>query len=248
MIRGLYSATAGMLTMLVRAQTIANNLANVNTPGFREDTLRLSAFPQQLVSRLFSGPRLIGTLGTGVLNEAAGIRLTQAGLRATDHPLDLAIQGPGFFSVQTAQGVRYTRDGSFRRDGANQLVTSQGDLVLSAAGTPITLPPGAVTVLPAGEILVDGQPVAQLGVVEFGAPQLLQKAANNLLEDAGGQAQPAPAAGSVVQQGYLEGSNVDPARAMADLLATQRVYEASARMVQIQDEMVQRAVNEVGKV
>src|SRR6266508_3801054 len=141
MIRGMYSATAGMMTMLSRVQTISNNLANIDTPGFREDTLRLTSFPQQLMARLFAGGnRVIGSAINGIVNESMATRFAQGSLRQTDGQLDLAINGDGFFAVQTTQGVRYTRDGTFRRDGANQLVTSQGDLVLSAAGTPITLP------------------------------------------------------------------------------------------------------------
>src|SRR5690242_4466199 len=127
MIRGMYSATAGMMTMLSRVQTIANNLANVDTPGYREDTLRLTTFPQMLMARMFSGgtepagapnasftPIGQTTMG-GIVNESMSVRLTQASLRSTENPLDMAIQGAGFFSIQTPDGVRYTRDGSFRR-------------------------------------------------------------------------------------------------------------------------------------
>ena len=262
MIRGMYSATAGMMTMLTRVQTIANNLANVDTPGYREDTLRLTTFPQMLMSRMFGGAGGANSttltngafvpLGqsslSGVVNESMSVRLTQASLRPTDNPLDMAVQGAGFFSVQTPDGIRYTRDGSFRRDGANQLVTAQGDLVLGANGTPITVPLGEVVVTPTGEIQVNGHAVGQVGVTEFGQPDQLKKVANNLLEDPTGQSQPGPSQASVVQQGYLEGSNVDPTRAMADMMVAQRAYESNARMVQMQDDMTQRAVNDVGRV
>jgi flagellar basal-body rod protein FlgG len=254
----MYSATAGMMTMLSRVQTIANNMANVDTPGYREDTLRLTTFPQMLMSRMFgSGPgglggpggaTPIGQTASGIVNESMSVRLTQAGLRPTDNPLDMAVQGPGFFSVQTRDGIRYTRDGSFRRDANNQLVTSQGDLVLGAGGAPITVPPGLVTVTPTGQIQVDGQAVGQVGLTEFGEPTQLKKSANNLLEDPTGLAQAGPSATSVVQQGYLEGSNVDPVRAMADMMVAQRAYESNARMVQLQDDMTHRAVNEVGRL
>lgn len=260
MIRGMYSATAGMMTMLSRVQTIANNLANVDTPGYREDTLRLTTFPQMLMARMFSGgtspaggpnasftPIGQTTMG-GIVNESMSVRLTQASLRSTENPLDMAIQGAGFFSIQTPDGVRYTRDGSFRRDGNNQLVTSQGDLVLGANGAPLTVPQGEVVLLPTGEVQVNGQAAGQVGIVEFAEPDQLKKVANNLLEDPTGRAQPAPAANSVVQQGYLEGSNVDPTRAMADMMVAQRAYESNARMVQIQDEMTQHAVSEVGRI
>ena len=267
MIRGMYAATAGMMTMLSRVQTISNNLANVNTPGFREDTLRLTSFPQQLMSRLFSGPtgtspRLIGTAINGVVSESMATKFSQGSLRQTEGQLDVAINGNGFFGVQTTQGVRYTRDGSFRRDGNNQLVTSQGDLVLSAQGTPITVPPGAISISPEGQIRVTtlttngqtgpvDQPVAQLAVYTFAEPGQLRKTNGNLFDDPTGLAQPVAqgAAGpSTVHQGFLENSNVDPARAMADMMVAQRSYEASAQMVKLQDDLTARAVSDLGRL
>ena len=250
MIRGMYTAAAGMMTMLARAQTISNNLANVNTPGFREDTLRQTTFPQQLMARLFAGGNVkgVGPSAMGVVNESTVIRYTQGAFRGTDSPLDMAVQGTGFFSVQTAQGVRYTRDGSFQRDGDGRLVTSRGDLVLDAAGAPLTVPAGLIVVDTRGQIFVNDQPVGQIGVTEFVEPQQLRKAANNLFEDTNNLAKPQPSPASLVHQGYLEGSNVDPARAMADLLAAQRSYESSARMIQLQDDMTAKAANEVGKL
>jgi len=256
MIRGVYAAAAGMLAMLTRAQLISNNLANVSTPGYREDTLRLSTFPQQLMARLGAagGARPIGATSMGVVNESVVTSFLQASLRATDNPLDVAIQGPGFFTIQTAQGVRYTRDGSFRRDGNNQLVTAQGDLVLGADGAPIVVPPGLITILPDGQIRrtddVTGQdaPIGQLGITEFAEPAQLRKDGNNLFADPSGFAQPAPATASTVHQGFLEGSNVDPTRAMADLLIAQRSYEASARMISLQDGMTAKAVGEIGRL
>ena len=264
MIRGMYSATAGMMTMLSRVQTISNNLANINTPGFREDTLRLTSFPQQLMARLFSGPggnRMIGSSINGIVNESMSTHFSQGSLRQTDGQLDMAINGDGFFAVQTTQGVRYTRDGSFRRDGANQLVTSQGDLVLSNNGTPITLPAGAISVSPEGQIrvtpLIDGiagpadRLAGQIGVYTFTEPGQLRKTSANQFEDPTGLAQPAAqgAAGpSTVHQGFLENSNVDPARAMADMMVAQRAYESSARMLQMQDDITARAVSDVGRL
>ena len=266
MIRGMYAATAGMMTMLSRVQTISNNLANVNTPGFREDTLRLTSFPQQLMSRLFAGPgggaQNVGSMINGLVNESMATRFTQGSLRQTDGQFDLAINGDGFFAVQTTQGIRYTRDGSFRRDGNNQLVTSQGDLVLSAQGTPITIPPGAISISPEGQIRVTpitangqlgpvDQAVAQIGVYTVAEPGQLRKTNGNLFEDPTGLAQPVPqgAAGpSTVHQGFLENSNVDPARAMADMMVAQRSYEASAQLLKLQDDITARAVSDLGRL
>ncbi|MGH2356286.1 MAG: flagellar basal-body rod protein FlgF [Chloroflexota bacterium] len=249
MIRGMHAAVGGMVTMLTRVETISNNLANVETTGFKEDLLRLTTYPAQEVERVAGGPggsAGIGAATMGVLNESVLVRFTQGSLQATESPLDVALQGTGFFAVQTPDGVRYTRDGSFQRDGDNRLVTSRGDLVLDPGGAPIVVPPGAVTILGDGEIRVDDQAVGQLGVFDFADPGQLRKTVDNLFEDPTGQAVPAEA--STIHQGFLEGSNVDPARAMADLLVAQRSYEASARMVQLQDDMLGRAVNDVGRV
>ncbi len=250
MIRGSYAATAGMITMLTRAQQISNNIANVNTVGYREDQLRVTAFPQLLMNRLFSerGQPVVGSLVNGTASESTWIRFAQAPLRATDNPLDLAVQGTGLFAVQTAQGVRYTRDGGFRRDGQNQLVTTRGDLVLDANLAPISVPTGLVTVRGNGQVLVDDQVAGQVGLFDFVEPQQLVKVGNTLFEDQRGMAQPQAATGTTVRQGYLEQSNVDPARAMTDLMVAQRQYEAAARMVQLQDEMTQRAANDIGRV
>lgn len=260
MIRGSYSATAGMLTMLTRAQVIANNLANAHTPGYREDTLRVTTFPHHLMSRLFAGGGTpgIGSITMGTVNESVATRFVQGSFRSTENPLDMAINGDGFFAIQTAQGVRYTRDGSFRRDGNNQLVTSQGDLVLDANGAPITVPPGDVTILPTGEIRVTpltggltgpvDLPAGQVGIFTFAEVAQLRKVGGNLFEDPLGQAQPAPGGASTVHQGFLENSNVDPARAMSDLMVAQRTYEAASRMVQLQDDMTARTVSDVGRI
>ena len=250
MIRGTYAATAGMITMLTRAQQISNNIANVNTVGYREDQLRVTAFPQLLMNRLFSerGHPNIGGLVNGTATESTWIRFAQAPLRATDNPLDMAIQGTGMFAVQTTQGVRYTRDGGFRRDGQNQLVTTRGDLVLDANLQPVTLPVGLTAIRANGEILVDDQLVGQVGLFDFAEPQQLVKVGNTQFEDQRGLAQPVASTGTTVRQGYLEQSNVDPARAMSDLMVAQRQYEASARMVQLQDEMTQRAANDIGRI
>lgn len=103
MIKGMYAATAGMITMLTRAQQISNNIANVNTVGYREDTVRVTSFPQQLMNRVFGGSSSpnIGSLVNGTVTESTWIRYAQAPLRATDNPLDMAIQGSGMFAVQT---------------------------------------------------------------------------------------------------------------------------------------------------
>ncbi len=250
MIKGMYAATAGMVTMLTRAQQISNNIANVNTVGYREDTVRVTSFPQQLMNRVFGGASSpnIGSLVNGTVTESTFIRYAQAPLRATDNPLDMAIQGSGMFAVQTPQGVRYTRDGGFRRDGLNQLVTTRGDLVLDANLQPIALPAGGTTMRANGEILVNDQVVGQVGLFDFAEPQQLVKVGNTQFEDARQLAQPLAAVGTTVRQGYLEQSNVDPARAMTDLMVAQRTYEAAARMVQLQDEMTQRAANDLGRI
>lgn len=248
MIRGLYSAASGMMTMLSRAQLLSNNLANVDTPGFKEDTLRLKSFRNQFLLRLFGGAQQrIGVAGTGILNEGIFTNHDQGQLRESSSPLDIALQGPGFFQVQTAEGIRYTRDGHFRRNAAGQVVTAAAEQVLGADGGPITIGFGELVISREGQVIVDEVEVGQVGLVRFDQPEQLEKVGNNkFVAPPDVVAQPDTL--SLVHQGFLEQSNVDPARAMASMMVAMRSYEANQRLVQAQDEMNRQAANEIGRV
>jgi len=249
MIRGMYSAASGLLAMLARAQVITHNVGNALTPGYKEERLQLQSFRTLFLQRLFAGRDFtrVGPAGMGVLNQRLVTNPAQGSLQETDNPLDLALQGPGFFQVQGPRGVLYTRDGTFRRNVDGLLVNADGLPVLGTAG-PIPLPPGEVFISQGGAVEVNGQVVGQLALVTFDDPAGLKRVGANLFE--AGTALPTPTGlgQTTIHQGFYESSNVDLAKAQADLMAALRAYEAGQRVLQLADEMNARAASEIGRL
>jgi flagellar basal-body rod protein FlgF/flagellar basal-body rod protein FlgG len=243
---GYYAALTGLMARTQALDTAAANLANAQTPGYRAEReyfrsvlLGPDAADSQLGQvlnnyGLLGGDRL--SLGQGGLQqtgnpldlaiEGQGDRLSlgQGGLQQTGNPLDLAIEGQGFFAVQTAHGVRYTRDGSFHRSQAGLLVTPAGEPVLSAAGKPISVPPGDVAVGADGVLSVAGGAVATVGVFTFPAnAQLTAEGANRYVAPSG--VTPQAAQDMTVHQGEIESANEDAVQGTLDLVVMQRQAE-----------------------
>jgi flagellar basal-body rod protein FlgG len=246
-----------MDTHMRRLAVEANNLANARTPGYKQD--RVSAESFELVLRGSTDPltpvlalpsatalELAGTVGSGIYPLEPVLDLSQGGLYETGERLDLALVGPGFFAVQTPEGERYTRAGNFAVDGNGLLRTATGDLVLGEQG-PIQVGTGDLSVGSDGTIYVNGNATARLRLVEFDVPAL-QKAGENYLVPREPAAAPRLATGTQVRQGYLESSNVDLSRTMVSLFEIQRAYELSARALQMQDQTLGQAINDVGRV
>lgn len=246
MIRGVYTAASGMIAETTRADTIANNLANGSTAGFKKDIAVSKDFASMLIQRINDGPEapVIGTLGVGTLiDEIATVHDTSS-MRSTGNPLDFAIEGRGYFAVQTPAGIRYTKNGTFSRNVQGQLVNSEGHQVLGANG-PVQLPDGTVSVNNEGTISVDGENVGNLRVVEFvNERELVKEGANLFRAPNNGR----PSTTSKVEQGYLEQSNVNIVSEMVNLISGYRAYEVNAKTVQTHDELLSKAVNDVGKV
>ena len=231
---GIYAAAAGMAADQARLDAVANDLANVNTDGYKKQRLGFRD--------LVYGQR--GTkvwIGSGAAAVDAGRDFSAGALRQTDSPLDLAIDGPGFFRVKRADGsIALTRAGSFRLDGSGRFVTANGELL----DPPLTLPKGAsaadVTVAADGTVTVKGTKLGQLQTVDVPAPAGLQPVGDSLYVATAASGAAAPDA-STVQQGVLEASNVDVAQAMTDLIDAQRSYSLASRVIQTQDQMLQIA-------
>jgi flagellar basal-body rod protein FlgF len=251
-IRGLYTAASGMLAAMRRMELVTNNLANAQTAGFKQDRSALSTFDQLMILQDGSpapaptGGQL-GELGMGSVAEEPMIDFTQGAVQNTGRALDVALEGPGFFTVQTQAGVRYTRDGGFTRDSLGHLTTVEGDLVLGVDNNPIQLPGGQVAIGPDGTVAVEDQPVGPLQIVEFTLDQPLRKVGNNQFAMRNDGDQPRAATGTAVRQSSIESSNLDMAGAQTTMLELQRAYQASQRLIQFQDEMVGRAVNEIAR-
>jgi flagellar basal-body rod protein FlgG len=224
--RGLYIAASGMLAEQVRQDLLANDLANASTPGYKADRATQRTFAEMLLVNSVNGQQ-IGSLGHGVAIDRQATDWTPRPLRQTDEPLDFAIRGEGFFTVQGADGVRYTRNGRFSTRADGVLVTATGEVVLGRNGGPVRV--GA-----------DGRvDPRQLRVVLLENPR---KAGEGLVT--GAEAGLAPATSAV--SGYLEQSGVDPARAMVDMIASMRAFEAGQRVIRTIDETLEKAVTQVG--
>lgn len=249
MIRGLYTAAAGMLSGLLRHETIIHNLANVRTIGYKADRANLTDFPSLLLTRINNnepGPE-IGRAGTGVSLAALTTDLSDGPMKLTSNQFDFAVAGEGFFRVQTPDGIRYTRDGRFYRDLNGSLITGEGYPVLGANG-PITLPDGQLTATPNGQLFVNDAFIAQLSLARFGDPANLIKDGDTTFAARGQEPELIDAAEARIYQGYLEDSNVDASQAVTEMMSVLRAYQASQRLVQFQDQINGRTVSELGRV
>jgi flagellar basal-body rod protein FlgF len=269
-IRGLYTAASSMLAHMRRQEVVSNNLANANTVGFRADDTEFKAFPLIFLQRLFDTnrdangtvlpSREVGGLNTGLMVDQVTTSFQEGSIRETHNPLDMAIRDtagpnspPAFFAVQTPNGVQFTRDGAFSRNANGELVTNQGYRVLGQGGVPIVVPSAPdseVRVDPNGAIFVSNQQVGQLQIVTFANPIALDKPGNTLFAQNVRSGPPTPAnpADYVIQDHALELANVDPVRSMAEMLDGMRAYEMNQRMVQTQDEILGKAVNDIARV
>jgi len=218
---GYYAAMTGLVARTQALDTAAGNLANAQTPGYRaEREYFRSALlgPDAMDSQLGRTVNNFGLLGGDQLSMAQGA------LTATGNPLDLAISGEGFFQVQTANGLRYTRDGGFHRSQTGQLVTEAGEPVLSSAGRSIQLPPGEVTVGADGVVSVAGGAVASVGVYTFPkSVQMTPEGANRYVAPQG--VEPALSKKSEIHQGAIEAANQDVIQGSLDMIVMQRQAE-----------------------
>jgi flagellar basal-body rod protein FlgF/flagellar basal-body rod protein FlgG len=242
---GYYAAMTGLVARTQALDTAAANLANAQTPGYRaEREFFRSALlgPDAMDSQLGKTVNNFGLLGGDLLN------LGQGALQLTGNPLDLAIEGDGFFALQTAGGVRYTRDGGFHRARSGQLVASSGEPVISAAGQPIAVPPGEVTVGADGVLSVAGGAVATVGVFAFPAgTRLTPEGANRYAapEKTGA----AISKTAAVHQGAIESANQDVIQGTLDLIVMQRQAEMMQKALTIfHTEFNKTAVEDLPKV
>ena len=241
--RGLFIAASGMLAAQIRQDVIANNLANATNPGFKGEVLSQVAFGDMLLSNTQTGAA-IGPLSMGTQITSIKPNLTNNGFRWTQNTLDLAIGGNGFFAVQTAQGVRYTRNGAFTTDAAGFLVTAQGDKVLGTNGQPLDLSGGGrVSIARTGEVHVGSRLAGTVAVVALNRDSLRKQGDNYLTGTVDGAAKV-----GAIAQGALETSNVNTVSEMVALIENMREFEADQKVIRALDDTLGGAVNQVGRV
>ena len=262
MIEGLFISASGMLPKSNRQEAIANNLANVEVPGFKKDNMFLREMREQMKTKSGDYPdwRLNRFEGAWTDHE-------QGKLRQTGDVFDLAISGKGFFALQTPTGTQFTRNGNFSKNELGQLVNPLGFQVLDQAGAPITIPDdfrapiidGSGTVRVRDELQGEDTVIAEIQIVDF--PELYDRNAmaqtpfqSPLRKGGDGLFIPhpetpqIPAEGMELVQGFVEESNVEPVVEMVKMIDLYRSYEAEQRAIQVQDSTLDRAVNDIGRV
>ena len=253
--RAIYPILSGAVAQEKRLQVFANNLANVNTAGFKQDQQGfrgLLARANSTAASVTSSHGVVSTLSVRpsgpterVFAEAKAIRTAfePGRIRITGNPLDVAIQNNGFFEVKTADGVRYTRNGIFSLDNQRRLVTNLGHPVMGIKGE-IKVPPGNIQINAEGGIQVDGNPIGAIKVVEFPDNQMPMKFAEGLF--IGGK--PTVSLRPQVQSGHIEESNVNSLSEMVKMIQGMRSYESAQKLIQTLDHMTDTAIQDLGRV
>lgn len=248
----IYPVLSGALAQEKRLELITNNLSNVGTSGYKKDVPVFEGLiPENTNNAEQVGGNVTSSPAFGHFSRTT-TDLSAGAVRTTGQPLDIAIEGEGFFSVQTPEGIRYTRNGHFTLDTNGQLATSGGFPVLGSGG-PITLPAGAVSIDSDGRISVSGGEAGAtpieidlLPVYQFSKPEQLKKIGGTLFEAINGDA--IPSTEGKLRQGALEGSNVDPVEEMVAMIEVMRLYESAQKAIQTADQIAGKVSNEIGQV
>lgn len=244
MLRGIYSAASGMTFQMEQLNQIANNLANVDTNGFKRNELVASTFGDLLVQFTEQAPGTEATVGTGVKIDGLARFETQGNLVHTGGRFNMAINGPGYFMIKGTDGAeKLTRDGDFQLDAEQQLVTRTGELVLDSTHRPIVLQ-GDLTTLRVSEngSIYLGEVVQAQLMVTNPPTTLLQ--ASFPVAPAGS----APMTNPKVEQGMLEHSNVNVVTEMVNMLAASRAFGFGQKVITAHDQTLQKAANDLGRM
>ena len=230
---GIYIASAGAVAQSTAMDATANNIANATTAGFRADRV---TFREALAQAKSPDVALVSNTNTKIDTQAGA-------LQQTDNPLDLALEGDGYFAVDTKAGPRYTRAGNFHLDDARQLVTAEG-MTVRGEGGPITIPEEAKTISVGadGTVTADGEEVGKIELARFSMNSLKREGATMF------SARGAQEAGELpkIRSGMLESSNFNVVRGVVDLVKVSRTYESLMRVIQSYHDVESRAARELG--
>lgn len=250
----IYVAASGGMAQLERMEILANNLANVSTTGFKGDRPVFSVEYPNYAGQLRQPPMpgtsdevrslLFAKVDTTALDLSAG------SFEETGNPLNVALGGDGFLTVQGPKGELYTRAGELTLNDQGVLTTGSGMPVLDSEGGEITVPPGELKIDANGTLRVNGRTVASLKLVSFSPGTHLERVGHTLFQAVtatGAEATPVKARNPQLMQGTLETSNVEPVRAMVDLIDTQRAFEQFTKSLQSLDELEEKLITQVAR-
>jgi flagellar basal-body rod protein FlgG len=240
MLQSLYAASSGMEAQQNQFNAIANDMANIDTPGYQatrmgfEDLLYTSGGSS-------SGSPNIAT-GAGSQSAIVGRSDAQGAIQSTGRSLDVAIQGPGYLQVRRDDGsVGLTRNGALQVNGQGEITNQEGNPLVPPLKLPKGTDPNSIKIESNGQVIAGTRAIGKVSLVNVPAPDQLQPDGNSMFSVTAGSGATRPAAGSSLQQGALEGSNVDIAQDMSAMISAQRSYEMASKAVQYQDQMLQIA-------
>ncbi len=273
MSKPLWPAVSGAMARDQQIEVISNNLANVNTNGFKRDDVTFKEYLSKNEKMIAEGeeiPRspikdkdlypLDGRDQSFVVVNGTQTKFATGGFKITDNPLDIALNGPGFFEISTPSGIRYTKAGSFKISAEGKLVTSEGYPVLSKgeegevadpAGREITIGdlPGAFHVNEQGDVYMGDEKVAQFSIVEFGDLNQMRKVGSSNFENKNALKNPPQIAEKTqAKQGVVEASNVNPVQEISNLIRANRMFEQDLKAMKTVNEMLSKEVNDIGKM
>lgn len=243
----LYQAAAAMNASTRWQETIADNLASSQIPGFKKQELSFSAVQAGFMPRSPGGSPLSATR-VSMPQAGASTNFQPGELRPTGVSTDFALEGQGFFTVQMPDGSSaYTRDGEFQISAQGQLVTKRG-LPVAGDNGPIQLDenkPGNISVSPTGEVSQNGVAKGRLKITEFSDPGALARTGSGMLVPANASVQPLPTSTTTVRQAFLESANTAPMTEMGNLITAMRLFEANQKVIQTEDDRVNRLISDV---
>lgn len=243
MIQGIYTASRGMTPLTQQQDQIANNLANINTTGFKQSSLFIKSY------RKFMENDLLQPFASGdVRADEVFVDYREGPMKMTKEPFDMMIKGSGFFTVMTPEGVQYTRNGNFSLDPDGIIITSDGSKVMGKDGYILVERELPVTITENGEVLQNNESKGVLKIADFEKPYSFRRMGESRFLPLLPENTARESKGYSIRQGYLEGSNVDMIRNMVQMISSYRTFEADQKALHAQDETLEKAVNQVGKV
>ncbi len=243
MIQGIYTASRGMTPLLQQQDIIANNLANINTTGFKQSSLFVESYRRFLANDLQEP-----FAENDIKADRVHIDYTEGPMKATGAPLDCCIKGSGFFTLMTPDGIAYTRNGNFSLDPDGLIISSDGYKVMGTDGYIRVDRDYPVTITEDGEVMQENELKGVLKIVDFDKPYNLYQCGNGLFRPLSPDNTEKKSAGFSIRRGYLEGSNVNMIRNMVRMISLYRNFEADQKALHAQDETLEKAVNQVGRV
>lgn len=237
-----------MLADETAQDAIAQNLANANTTGYKQDIPEFESFGQTLLRQVNGADpgASVGSLGSGTTLQQLATDYSDGALEKTGNPLDLALTGDAALTVQTPQGVRLTRDGALTRSAQGLLVQANGGGTVLGQNGPIRIPSTAkdIVINASGQVSADGVTLGRLRLASISATSGAQKVGDSQFTEAAAK----PAANGTVRQGFLESSNVSVVKEMVAMISVMRAYETNQKMLQAEDDATGKAVGDVGKM